>query len=147
MCSSTKREKFYAFSTEIRIIIDQYFAPNDNPSQNNISAWPFPIADQINPASWKSFNFSIISFRPGRPPWFMDDAHEWLVSVGCRSVVEARKYICGRQSDSPSFQWTFSWLFYEFPYFFHLAIFLPIHVHVCHQLRMMTRTLSLITAM
>lgn len=36
MCSSTKGEKFNAFSNEIRIIIDQYFAPNDNPSQNNI---------------------------------------------------------------------------------------------------------------
>lgn len=32
-------------------------------------------------------------------------------------------------------------------FFISPSVFLPIHVHVCHQLRVMTRTLCLITAM
>lgn len=80
------------------------FCAERQPFPKQHFAWPFPITDQINPASWKSFNFSIISFRPGRPTRFMVEAHEWVFSVGCRSVVEAWKYIYGQQSESPSFQ-------------------------------------------
>lgn len=62
------------------------FSPERQPFPKQHFAWPFPITDQINPANWKSFNFSIISFRPGRPTWFMDAAHEWVFSVGCRAL-------------------------------------------------------------